>query len=102
MAESDQAIRDIVAQLQGVPAAPQDAPVAVPASWAGPEVTPTMQYAAPGAPLSLAPPSAKAAATDWTIPTYAPAATPQMSVAPMGAMVAAPRGPTMGALLQRR
>ena len=112
---SDQAIRDIVAAVQGGQSAPPAAaaPVGV---MPAPEVTPTMTYVAPsapdapGAPLSiltpvqqadmLTPAVTRAKEDDWMppAPTMAPPA-----VTPLGALatVPRPRAPTMGVVLGR-
>lgn len=85
---SDQAIRDIIAQLNGSPTDAQVAANLPPPSWA----------AAPGPPLSLAPPAARPAPDDWAPP--APVFTAP-SVTPLGAMAAVPRpvAPALGGVL---
>lgn len=115
MADSDQAIRDIVAQLvsNGQPApgaapaqAPYDAPEVTPTMLQGTAAAPASQPIAipgPGAPLVITPPTAAAPASvsageDWTAPAptmVAPAVTP------LGAMAAVqrPAAPAMGMVL---
>lgn len=109
---SDQAIRDIVAQLQNqAPAQPVVDPVA--ATTPAPEVTPTMiqgtgvapQAAPPGPPMVITPTlPAKAAGDDWTapVPTMTPpAVTPLPAVMGRIAGVQPQSVPTMGSLMVR-
>ena len=84
---SDQAIRDIVAQLQGIPPAAPVAATPPQGIMPAPQVTPTMTYAAPQAAPAVAP---RAAPDEWAPP--APVMTPP-PVSPLGQMagVTAPR-----------
>lgn len=108
---SDQAIRDIVAQLQGqAPAQPVAVPVA--ATTPAPEVTPTMQYGtgtqAAGPPMVITPTvPTKAAGDDWTapVPTMTPPAVAAVPAAPVMGRIAGvqPQAvPTMGSLMVRQ